>query len=78
MTQNLEPASNERWIRLPSRGREPITGLSRAYFYELIKAGKIKSANIKKPGALTGCRLIWLPSVLSYSEKHAQGGEGVE
>lgn len=39
----------------------------------MIARGLIKSANIKQPGKLTGIRLIWLPSVLTYIEKHVEG-----
>lgn len=67
-----DPA-NERWIRLPSRGRDPITGLTRPFYYELIRARKIRTSCIKKPGAKTGLRLVWLPSVLAYIEKHVEG-----
>lgn len=63
------PASSERWIRLPTRGRCPFTGLSRSHFYNLIAAGVIRSANIRQPGKLTGVRVVWLPSVLSYIEQ---------
>ena len=62
------------WIRLPTRGQCPRTGLSRAKYYELINAGKIKSASLKDPGKLTGCRLVWLPSVMAYIEKHVVEG----
>ena len=64
--------SHERWIRIPTRGRCPYTGLTRSYFYELINAGKIKSACLKRPGTVRGARLIWLPSVLAYIEKHIE------
>jgi len=66
------PGINERWIRLPSKGRCPITGFSRATFYDLINAGKIKTSNIRRPGCVTGIRLVWLPSVLEYIEKHVE------
>ena len=67
---------NDRWVRLPPvRKRCPYSGQSRGYLYELIKAGKIKSASLKKPGNLTGVRVIWLPSLLAYIERHAEGGE---
>jgi predicted DNA-binding transcriptional regulator AlpA len=65
-------ASKERWIGLPTKGRCSETGLSRSYFYLLIKQGKIKSACLKEPGKLTGRRLVWLPSVLEYIERHAE------
>ena len=63
-----------KWIRLPTRGRCPHTGLSRAAFYELIKANRIRTANLKKPGALRGTRLIWLPSIMAYLDRFATGG----
>ncbi len=63
-----------RWIRLPTRGHCPHTGLSRAAYYELIKANKIRTANLKKPGALRGTRLVWLPSIMTYLDRFAQGG----
>ena len=66
------PPHQERWIRLPTKKgeREANTGLSRPCLYELINAGKIKSASLKKKGTLKGVRLIWLPSLLEYIEKH--------
>ena len=63
-----------KWIRLPARGRCPHTGLSRAAYYELIKENRIRSANLKKPGALRGTRLIWLPSIMTYLDHFATGG----
>ena len=69
------PAGNrEIWIRLPKRGPCPHTGLTRPFFYDLIKKGKIKTACLRKPGALRGVRLVWLPSVSAYVEKFASGG----
>lgn len=65
-----------KWIRLPTRGHCPHTGLSRAAYYELIKANKIRTANIRKPGALRGTRLVWLPSIMAYLDRFAQGGDG--
>ena len=64
--------NNERWIRIPTKGRCPETGLTRPHFYQLINAGAIKSACLKKPGNLTGVRLVWLPSVLAYIERHVE------
>lgn len=63
-----------RWIRLPTRGRCPYTGLSRAAYYELIQANRIRTANLKKPGALRGMRLVWLPSIMAYLDRFATGG----
>ena len=61
-------------IRLPTRGRCPHTGLSRAAYYELIKASRIRTANLKRPGALRGTRLVWLPSIMTYLDRFATGG----
>jgi hypothetical protein len=63
-----------KWIRLPTRGRCPHTGLSRAAYYELIKASRIRTANLKRPGALRGTRLVWLPSIMTYLNRFATGG----
>jgi hypothetical protein len=70
----LENGGAEIWIRLPTHGQCPRTGLSRAKYYELINAGKIKSASLKEPGKLTGVRLVWLPSVMGYIERHVTMG----
>lgn len=64
-----------RWIRLPTKGRCPYTGLTRPFYYLLIRAGKIRSASLRRPGNLTGVRLVWLPSVMVYLDRHASGGE---
>jgi len=61
----------DRWVRLPSRGREPNTGLSRAHIYQLIRSGQIKTASLKQPGKLTGVRLVWLASLMDFIERHA-------
>jgi hypothetical protein len=60
------------WIRPPTKGRCPHTGLTRGTYYNLIARGVIKSSNVKQPGKLTGIRLIWLPSVLEYIERHVE------
>jgi hypothetical protein len=33
---------------------------------------KFKTACIRKPGSTTGVRLLWLPSVLAFIEKHVE------
>jgi hypothetical protein len=63
----------EPWARLPKPGRpgEPggrFNGLSRTTLLELSEAGLIKTAVIKKPGALKGIRLVYLPSLYAYLE----------
>jgi len=62
----------ERWERLPTKAGERLQGMSRATIYNLIDAGLIKSASIKQPGKLTGIRVIWLPSLLEYIERHVE------
>jgi predicted DNA-binding transcriptional regulator AlpA len=64
----------ERWVRLPNRPGERLQGLSRATVYSLIQAGKIKTANIRSPGKLTGIRLIWEQSLVDYIEAHVESG----
>ena len=67
------------WIRLPTRGQCPYTGLSRGTFYNLIHRGAIKSASLRQPGQLTGTRLVWLPSVFDLLnrcvEKHGKSNQ---
>jgi hypothetical protein len=63
-----------KWIRLPTRGHCPYTGLSRAAFYDLIKRNKVRTASLRRPGALRGVRLIWLPSAMKFLDQFASGG----
>ena len=42
--------------------------MSRSYLYELIQANKIRSHVIKKPHAVKGIRLIYLPSLREFIE----------
>ena len=64
----------ERWVRLPKRGHEQNCGLSRPFIYELIRTGKVRSACIRKPGRRTGCRLVWLQSLMDYVAAHVEKG----
>jgi predicted DNA-binding transcriptional regulator AlpA len=61
------------FIRLPKRGRCPITGLSRSKLYDLISPNEgngfkppVKSVSLRKPGQTKGTRLIVLQSLLAY------------
>lgn len=67
----VAPTYPPRWIGLPTRGRCPDTGLSRAHFYQLIDDGRIRSACIRQPGAIRGRRLVYLPSVLEFLDRAA-------
>jgi hypothetical protein len=69
--RDAAPAMGPQWIGVPSRGHCPVTGLSRPHVYQLIDAGLIRSACLRKPGAIRGRRLIYLPSVLAYLNKCA-------
>lgn len=70
MSQDLSKYP-DRWIKAPTKGREPVTGLTRPALYDLARAGKIKCAAIRKPGALRGSRLFHLGSILAFIESEA-------
>jgi len=63
----------ERWTRLPTKPGDRLHGLSRAHLYQLIDLGEIKTASLKKPGKLTGVRVVWEQSVVDYIERHLEG-----
>lgn len=54
------------WIRPPTSGPEHYTGLSRAKMYEMAGGGHIRTASIREPGQVKGCRLFNLASILDY------------
>jgi hypothetical protein len=60
------------WVRPPSKGVEHFSGLSKGKLYELANAGKIKSASLREPGKLRGCRLFLLSSILGYIERNTR------
>jgi hypothetical protein len=55
------------WGRMP-KPKERLQGLSRTTLSELSEAGLIQSLVIRKPGAVKGIRLIFLPSLFAYLE----------
>ncbi len=67
-----EAVASKEWMRLPSKGRDPIFGLTRAFYYSLIERGEIRSACLRRRGALTGVRLINIESVRNYIERHTE------
>lgn len=70
-----EALTSREWMRLPTRGRDPVFGLSRPWYYDAIKRGLIRSSCLRRKGALTGVRLVNVASVRAYIEKHiAEGG----
>jgi hypothetical protein len=67
------PAVAQDWIRLP-RPKARFYGLSRTTLLELCESGAIKSVVLRKRHALRGIRLLYLPSLLNFLERHATGG----
>jgi hypothetical protein len=61
-------SSDEDWVRLPVRPRERYQGLARATILELVDAGHVKSAVLRKPGSKRSIRLISRSSLLRYLE----------
>ena len=41
----------------------------------MIRTGKVRTACIRKPGRRTGCRLVWLQSLMDYVAAHVEKGE---
>ena len=60
------------WDRFPNKGY--YFGCSRAFWYQQIRAGKIRTALIKQPGQIRGMRLVWRPSVRAFIERYAVEG----
>ena len=55
------------YVRMPAPGRCcPITNLRRGVLYELARAGKIKTATLKRKTSTRGVRLISTSSLLAY------------
>ena len=63
----------EDWVRMP-KPKQRLLGLSRTTLLELSEAGLIRTVAIRKPGAIRGIRLVYLPSLFSYLENLT--GEG--
>jgi len=61
----------DRWFKPPVRGYDPTTGLTRPALYDLAKAGKIKTACIRRPGAIRGNRLFHAGSCLAFLDAEA-------
>jgi hypothetical protein len=53
------------WVRPPKSG-QTIEGCSRAYLYELIKDGTIRSVALRRREKQRGIRLIHLPSLRKF------------
>ena len=55
------------WVRMP-KPKQRLCGLSRTTILELSEAGCIRTVAIRKPGAIKGIRLVYIPSLLGYLE----------
>lgn len=72
LIRERDPASGlPVWIRVPSGGPEPYTGLTRGFIYSLADKGLIRSASLREPGKRWGCRLFSLRDILEFIEQHA-------
>lgn len=56
------------WLRVPQAVQ--LTGLSRSKVYELVAAGRIKSASLRDAGQKHATRLIERASLLAFIESH--------
>lgn len=52
------------FLRVPAAAK--LSGLSRSHLYELLKTGEVKSACIRRRGALRGIRLIHRDSLTAF------------
>jgi hypothetical protein len=51
------------------------SNIGRTNIFALIKAGRIRSINLRQPGRAKGRRLIHVPSLRAYLLAHAEGGQ---
>ena len=56
---------DEQWARMP-KPKQRLCGLSRTTILELSSAGLIRTVAIRKPGAVKGIRLVFMPSLCAY------------
>ena len=63
------------FVRIPSKGREPWTGLSRSQIYQLIGSGAIKSVSLRRGGTTRGTRLICLKSLFDFLNSRIESGK---
>lgn len=71
-----DAASRPVWVRAPKDGAvEHYSGLGKGILYALEAEGVIKSACLKRPGAVRGVRLFQLQSILDYIASKATSHE---
>jgi hypothetical protein len=55
---------------LDLKGVERFFGLKRTLIYEFIRKGAVRSVSLRKPGARTGKRLIYVASLRQFLWRH--------
>ena len=77
-TPQKSDSKDPEWIRIPSKGKCPHTGLSRGTLYNLIGSTKlndyrppVKSVLLRQKGNIRGVRLISYASLMEYLSKEA-------
>ncbi len=74
----LDASASCEWARVPRTGQQ-LEGLYRSQIFALIRAGAVRSAAIKAPGAgRTGMRLVHVPSLRAYIGRHVVTKGGAE
>jgi len=61
------------FVPLPSKGGDPICGLSRSFWYSLESQGEIKLVRIRKPGQLRGRLLLPIRQALATIKRLSKG-----
>jgi|SRR5271165_4771105 len=74
---DIPPHMGDEWRKMP-KPKERLCGLSRTTIFELSQAGLIKTVALRKPGAIKGIRLVFMPSLLEYLEKVAAEQNNVQ
>lgn len=78
-TNAIVAAPRPEWLPIPTVGkREHYTGLSRAAIYKAIRGRNpaVKSALVRRPGYISGRRLVNLASLLAYCDGMIQSPAG--
>jgi hypothetical protein len=71
-SRNNKPAISQKWNKPEAVGK--MFGLSRTSIYQLIWAGKIRSASVPMTGGKRGTRLVDVASVQAYLDSLADAG----
>jgi hypothetical protein len=67
MSTNVAPLLEAEFVDLS--GLKSGWGIGRSLFYELLKAGKIRSINLRREGRVRGKRLVEVQSVREFLAK---------